>query len=224
MKTWSQGSKPLLPPAPSPLPFLLPFVEMTQQHFKTIGKIPQLDHTLKLWLSFEHPPIHFWSIRAVFVKSVHAALQPVFPFNILPQPCLRHTVPPAASASLEGCQFSLVPWRSIELINCNLLSRPWTLRWFLIFAIIDNAEVVIFMHETVFCWIISFGLIPRSGTAGSKGCTFSWVQIHLLSDCFPKGLYQFALPPPSLRNNQPFCLTIVPRIFPWSPKGAKALI
>lgn len=83
---------------------------------------------------------------------------------------------------------------SIELIICNLLSHPWTLRWLLIFAIIDSAEVVILMHETLFCWIISFRLIPRSGTAGSKGCTFPRVQIHLLSDCFSEGLYQFALP------------------------------
>lgn len=128
------------------------------------------------------------------------------------------------SVSLEGRQFSLVLRRSIELINCNLLSRPWTPRWFLIFAVTDNTEVVIFMHETLFCWIISFRLIPRSGTAGSKGCTFPWVQIRLLSDCFPGGLYQFALPPQSLHNNQLFCLTIMPRIFPWSPEGAKALI
>lgn len=150
------------------------------------------------------------------------SLQPAFPVAF--SPALPAAAAPSSSVWLEGQRFPPVPWRSMELISCNLLSRPWTLRWFLIFAIIDNAEVVIFMHETLFCWIISFGLIPRSGTAGSEGSSFSWAQIRLLSDCFPKGLCQFALPPQSLCNNRLFCLTIMPRIFPWSPEGAKGLI
>lgn len=190
----------MIPEGPSPGPPPLPAFPLL--FAKTI--IPRCTMTAKkslhsnIYQNYDDPFNTLLSISGPYGLVVFRAhtqfhsLRP--PLNIPPQPRppQPHRPPPRLPRAVTFRQ--LHDALSIELIICNLLSHPWTLTWLLIFAIIDNSEVVIFMHETLFRWIISFTLIPRSGTAGSKGCTFPRVQIHLLSDCFSKGLYQFALP------------------------------
>lgn len=187
-----EGPSPGPPPLPAfPLLFaktIVPCCTMTAKKSLHSNIYQNYDDPFNTLLSISGP----YGLVVFRAHTQFHSLRP--PLNIPPQPRppQPHRPPPRLPRAVTFRQ--LHDALSIELIICNLLSHPWTLTWLLIFAIIDNAEVVIFMHETLFRWIISFTLIPRSGTAGSKGCTFPRVQIHLLSDCFSKGLYQFALP------------------------------